>query len=553
MIEIKDRKLEGKRESVSKGYEAWDIRDLIDERIKSAPDKVLYTFNDKQTGDRVEIMPAQFKEDSQAMTAWLCEQGYRRRHIAIIGDNSYAWVVAMFGILGSDNVLVAIDKGLSEEEIGELLSFSDCDIAFYAEMCAEKVEPLKDKLNLTLYKLDIRKQIEEGRKLLSGGKDEYLKLKIDTEAPAVILFTSGTTGKRKGVVLSQKTLIVNSVLDNENARFFHDVILLLPFNHCFGLNTANIPHLLSGRTIHINSGIRYLYRDLVNENPEGLLIVPAILENLYFTMWKKIKENGREEAVQKKIDENRKNPHLTLEQKREMFKEELSIFGNRLRTIYTGGAAQNVRFRDGFGDFGIEVLEGYGITECSPVITNQPSGLWKPQSVGRIIPGIEVKIDKPDANMEGEICVKGPIVMLGYYKNEEATKEAVTDGWFHTGDMGYLDSDNYLYITGRKNNLIILSNGENVSPEELETQLTENPLIKEVVVYAKDNKIAAQIFPDQEYAAQEKIDDVQGVIKDYVAECNLKNTNYKQISVVEFRETPFLRTSSQKIKRDSVE
>lgn len=550
MVEIKNRKTEGRRVSLSSDYEHLNFRDLIDERIKSAPDKILYTYYDRRTGVRKEVMPAQFKEDCQGMTAWICRQGYKRQHIAIIGDNSYAWVVTMFAILASDNVLVAIDKGLPEEEMRELLSFSDSSIVFCSDRYVTKIKGLRDRQEIILYPLEDPERIEEGKGILSGGQTDSLELPLDTEAPAVILFTSGTTGKRKAVVLSQKTLIVNSVLDNENARFFHDVILLLPFNHCFGLNTANIPHLLSGRTIHINSGIRYLYRDLVRENPEGLLIVPAILENLYNTMWRKIKENGKEEEVLRTIKENKSNPDLTLEEKREIFRDELSIFGTRLRTIYTGGAKQDLRFRYGFGDFGIEVLEGYGITECSPVITNQPGGLWKEGSVGRIIPGIDVKIDKPDRNKEGEICIKGPIVMLGYYKNEEATKETIRDGWFHTGDIGYLDDDNYLYITGRMKNLIILSDGENVSPEELEQQLTQYPLIKEAVVYARDGKIAVQIFPDQELAQQESIDHVQQSIKDYVAGCNLKNTNYKQISIVEFRDTPFLRTSSQKIIRN---
>ena len=554
MSGIENRKVYCYVEPKDISYENMDFRDLIERRLETAPDKVLYTYTDYREGHRHEIMPIQFKKDCQAASVWIYEKGHKREHMAIMGNNSYEWIVAMFSIVSSDNVCVPVDKNLDADTLAQIIKNSDSSVLFYDKTYQEKAKIIEEKLGITLYSLDDMEQmIQEGEKLIEAGKDEGLHISLDKKAPAFIIFTSGTTGERKGVVLSQYNLISNSYLDNENVRFFCDVVILLPFHHCFGLNTANIPHLLSGRTMHINQNMRYMYQEFQAENPEGELIVPLLLENYYDTLWRRIRESGKEDEVRRKIEENKKNPELTPAEIREMFKEELSFLGNRMYRMYTGGAPLNEIYHHGFKDFGIEILQGYGITECSPVLANHPGGHFRSGSVGRIIPGIEVKIDNPNKDNEGEVCIRGPIVMLGYYKNEEATKEVMEDGWFHTGDLGYIDDENYLYITGRKKNLIILSNGENVSPEEIEAQLLEIQIIKEVVVYEKDDKIAAQIFLNEEYIAKENIEEPEKLVQEKVAELNLKSTNFRQISIVEYRKTPFLRNSSQKIKRDSVE
>jgi long-chain acyl-CoA synthetase len=330
--------------------------------------------------------------------------------------------------------------------------------------------------------------------------------------------------------------------------------MLLPFNHVYGFNTTNIPHILNGSTMHINQNIRYMFKDFQTENPEASCVVPMHLEVFYKTIWKNIREAGREEEIRKKIEENRKNLSITDEQKLEMFRDVTSVvLGNRIKIFAVSSAPLNVELYYGFKDFGIDIIQGYGCTECSPQITCNPPENNKPGSVGIILTEMEVKIDNPDENKEGEICARGHNIMLGYYKNEEATKEVIRDGWLHTGDLGYLDEDNYLYVSGRIKNLIILSNGENVSPEELEFKVQACHAVKEVVVYEKNKRIAAQIFVDEEYVIPEGYTDAEDYIRKFIAQINKDTTTYKQISIVEFRKTPFDRTSSQKIQRSSVE
>lgn len=554
MVSIEQRKTYAYIKNEWTDYETMDFRTMIDYRIEHRPDKAIFTYTDYAANIRTEIMPIDFKNHYMAVGSLLYEEGYKRTHIAIMGENSYPWVLAMQSILCSNNVLVPIDRNLELEITKDMLERAECKALFYAKSCEEKAKELGKLLGIKLYLLeDIDKMIEEGKKLLDQGKDEGITQPLDTDAPAIIIFTSGTTGKSKGVVLSQKNFLAVAVLDNEYVKFYFDAEIVLPFHHAYALNCGILPHLLSGRTLHINQGLRWLYKDFQTENPEAVCVVPLLVENFYNAIWKNIRDKGQEEEVKKMIEENRAKGNVSNKEKREMFKEYLSILGNRFSVFGVGGAPVSEKYCYGFKDLGIEVLHGYGITECSPLVSCNKEATNVPESVGRIIPGIEVKIDQPDSNKEGEICVKGPIVMQGYYKDEKATKEALIDGWFHTGDLGYLDQNDFLYISGRKKNLIILSTGENVSPEEIEAKISNHSLVKEVVVYEKDNKIAAQILINKEHADMEGIDDSEGEIKKYIAELNKKTTTFKQVSIIEFRDTPFPRTSSQKIIRNPKE
>jgi long-chain acyl-CoA synthetase len=555
MVGVENRKLYGKRERGSKEFACHNLREVIDYRIKTAPNKALYTYSDYSTNSRTVIMPEEFKRQYQAVSTWLYENGYLKKHIAIIGDNSYQWLLAMQSILCSNNIVVPLDKNLEKEILSEFLKESDTDALFYSANYEQKAIAFKEELGIEIYKLDdIDNIVKAGSSLIEEGKTECFEREIDNVAPAIIIFTSGTTGKSKGVVLSQQNIVYNALLDTESIHFAFDVVMLLPFNHVYGFNTTNIPHILNGSTMHINQNIRYMFKDFQTENPEASCVVPMHLEVFYKTIWKNIREAGREEEIRKKIEENRKNLSITDEQKLEMFRDVTSVvLGNRIKIFAVSSAPLNVELYYGFKDFGIDIIQGYGCTECSPQITCNPPENNKPGSVGIILTEMEVKIDNPDENKEGEICARGHNIMLGYYKNEEATKEVIRDGWLHTCDLGYLDEDNYLYVSGRIKNLIILSNGENVSPEELEFKVQACHAVKEVVVYEKNKRIAAQIFVDEEYVIPEGYTDAEDYIRKFIAQINKDTTTYKQISIVEFRKTPFDRTSSQKIQRSSVE
>ena len=288
--------------------------------------------------------------------------------------------------------------------------------------------------------------------------------------------------------------------------------------------------------------------DIREARPELLILVPLFLETMYNSIWKGLRAKGIESQIKALIDKNNAEG-VSDEAKREMFKDILAAFGGRLTRIVSGGAPLNIRLYEGFKDFGIEVINGYGITETSPVLGINRMELNKPESVGMLVAGEEVKIDNPDENGDGEICARSTSVMLGYYKDEARTAEALRDGWFYTGDKGFLDEDDYIHINGRIKNLIILANGENVSPEELEGMLYENEAVMEVLVYEKDGKITAEILPDEDYLKRNSIEDGEAYIRKFISDLNRELAVYKRIGTVVFRDTPFERTSSKKIKR----
>ena len=280
-----------------------------------------------------------------------------------------------------------------------------------------------------------------------------------------------------------------------------------------------------------------------------LFLVPLLVETLYKNIWKEAEESGKAEGLRAMIEKNRAEGITDPLIKRKMFAPVLEALGGKTELVISGGAPLNPKYIEGFRDFGIELLNGYGISECSPIIAVNRDVFHKDGSIGYVVDACEVRIDQPDEHGEGEICARGDIVMQGYYKREDLTNEAIVDGWFHTGDIGHLDEDNFLYITGRKKNLIILDNGENVSPEELENELQNISLIKEVIVYAEDGMICAEVFPDQDYIERYDISDPQKQIRSEVVDRNRSLPVYKQIKKVIFRDSAFDKTTTKKIIR----
>jgi len=297
--------------------------------------------------------------------------------------------------------------------------------------------------------------------------------------------------------------------------------------------------------------MRYMMNDIQSARPEILFIVPLFVQTLYGAFRRFLKAKGLDKQIDAMIEENNRRGNVSMEEKRKMFAEVLAFFGGRLSRIVSGGAPLDMISYRGFYDLGITVLNGYGITECSPVLAVNPEEGNKPESVGKVIPELEVRIEGRDENGFGEICVKGPTVMLGYFENEEENAKALIDGWFHTGDKGWIDDDDHLYVCGRIKNLIILANGENVSPEELEDKIYQNiKEVAEVVVFEKAGRITAQVFINEEYVAENGIGDPQKAVNDGIYKLNLELAVYKRIGAVEFRDTPFEKTTSKKIKRN---
>lgn len=462
------------------------------------------------------------KRDSMAVSRMLDGSGMTGKHIALLGATTYEWIVSFFGITNSGSVAVPIDAQLPADAICELLVRADVEWLFYDEIRADVAELVKKscpkiKRIVSFQASEQSEDIASWEQLRTENLGEF-QAEIAPEQLCTILFTSGTTGKSKGVMLSHRNLTDNAVCLDMKIPAGTVTMTLLPINHVYCLTMDIIKGLYIGVTSCINDSIMHVQRNLKLFKPDMVLLVPLVIESIYA----KLKAAGG--MIPKKMVAK-------------------AAFGGNLKTICSGGAYLDPDYVERFAEYGVTILQGYGMTECSPVIsTNLP---WdnRKGSVGKLMPNLEAKV------VEEEIWVRGSSVMMGYYKMPEETAETLEDGWLKTGDLGYVDDDGYVYITGRKKNLIILANGENVSPEEIENQLGRDDLIKEILVREREQVIEAEIFPDYEYAKKKRIKDIRARLQELIDEYNRKQPPYKGIHSLIVRETEFEKTTAKKIKR----
>lgn len=483
---------------------------------------------------------AELAKNIYAVASWLIKNDYSGKHIAVIGSTSYHWATTFLGILCSANVVVPVDKMLSAKEMLNILDMGDVDTVFVSEEFAHLSESIKQS----------NSRITKVVCFADECFEEILRTKavslpcIDPEAMAEILFTSGTTGISKGVMISQKNLCANisdyyslNILDKTHCEPV--AMSVLPIHHTYELTIGHLGMLYRGVTICINDRLENIAVNMNRFKPGFILVVPAIAEAFY----KKIMDGIATGANRRKIAFAKRINHICsvfgIDIRRKLYKSLLDKFGGNLTSIVVGGAALRRDVAEAFTEFGVNMFQGYGLTECAPLVaTNYPRGN-RIGSVGKPISCMTVKIE------EDEILVKGDCVMLGYYKNPEATAEVFTeDGWFRTGDLGYLDEDGYLYITGRSKNLIILGNGKNIYPEELEAQLMTIDGVKDVMVYERDGKICAAFHPVDINDA-----DIIRTIKQGLTEINAELPSYKKIVAYDFIAREFPKTTTLKIKR----
>ena len=483
---------------------------------------------------------AELAKDIYAVASWLIKNGYSGKHIAIIGSTSYYWVTTFLGILCSANVAVPVDKMLSSKEMLNILVMGDVDTVFVSEEFAHLSEPIKQSYSQITKVICFADECFE--EILRT--EEVSFPNIDPEAMAEILFTSGTTGVSKGVMISQKNLCANisdyyslNILDKTHCEPV--AMSVLPIHHTYELTIGHLGMLYRGVTICINDRIENIAANMNHFKPGFILVVPAIAEAFY----KKIMDGIASDANQRKIAFAKKINRICsifgIDVRRKLYKSLLDKFGGNLTSIVVGGAALRQDVAEAFTEFGVNMFQGYGLTECAPLVaSNYPRGN-RLGSVGKPISCMTAKIE------DGEILVKGDCVMLGYYKNPVATAEVITeDGWFRTGDLGYLDEDGYLYITGRSKNLIILGNGKNIYPEELEAQLMTIDGVKDVMVYEWDGKICAALHPVDINNADTILSIKQGL-----AVINAELPSYKKIVAYDFIAREFPKTTTLKIKR----
>ena len=560
-----------------------DMRSLVEEAAQNFPDSIAISYKENYWDKDVrKITFSQWRDDVRNLGTALIKEGLREKNIAIVGENSYGWCCSFFGVMTIGAVTVPVDKELPVEDIDGIITTTSCKAVIFGKASEAKVKEMLSKGGLSTVKylisvtpeasidaselgdrvLTTISQLQErGDGLYKSGDTSYYDYKIDVNRLASIVFTSGTTGKGKGVMLSQANICLDMTLGMYNFDITRKTLHVLPPHHTFGSTVNYVGHLSQGCEVYISSGIKHVSDEIKEQQPTHLILVPAFLEVMNRKIWTTARKSGKEgllKVMMKVSDCLRK---IGIDVRRKLFSSVLSAFGGKLELIICGGAKLDEDIIKTFDSIGITVLNGYGITECSPLISANRNEYRKPGSVGTPILACRVKIDDPDENGEGEICVKGPNVMLGYYNNPEATAEVFDkDGFFHTGDYGKLDEEGWIYITGRKKNLIILSNGKNVYPEEIEAELQKIEGVTEVVVYAGESRvqkdkitIVAEIFPDSDLLADSGVADLQNYFEGKVKELNARMPSYKAVKRVKIRDVEFQKNTSRKITRFNID
>lgn len=503
------------RELLVKAEEAYGTQDAVRYKVKSDDES-----GKKET--KVESKSyTQLRDDSEHFSAALASLGEQGKHIAVIGATSYSWIVAYYGIVNGGSVAVPLDVNLPTEDLCELIDRADATTLVFDEiksdvavMAAEKCPKLKN-----IVAMDSDSKVSDVLHMWELVSDSTVEAGYEPkpEDLATIMFTSGTTGKSKGVMLTHRNLAENATAMDMGYDPGMVIMSVLPIHHAYCLSMDILKGTSIGAVICINDSLLRVAKNIKLFEPNMILMVPLMVETLA-----------------KKLEEAALIPAPIIKAK---------VFGKQFHTICSGGAYLNPAYIDLFKKYGIKILQGYGMTESAPVISANSNDAFKAGSVGKCMPNCEAKI------VDEEIWVKGSSVMQGYYQMPEETAQTLEDGWLKTGDLGYIDEDGFLFLTGRKKNLIITPNGENVSPEEIENKIGENRIVQEVLVRDSEGVIEAEIFPDLEYVKKKKIKDVQSVLQDVIDEYNKTAPIYKRIFKLKVRDVEFEKNTTKKIKR----
>lgn len=511
----------------------------------------------------------------------LIAHGLKGKRISVVGENCYQWATGYLAAVCGTGVVVPLDKELSAQELKQLVIEADVAAVLftkkYEKMFKEMMASGDTKLELLVNLNGSAGEepegvfsweglVQEGKKLVAGGDRSFIDAEIYADEMSVLLFTSGTTGIAKGVMLSHRNICEDlmsapTILNVNTWDIFFSV---LPVHHTYECTCGFLMPLYKGASIAYCEGLKYIVKNLAEVRPTMLLAVPLIFENLYNNIMKNVRKQGKEGLVRKVLALNKVTKKIGLDLNKLLLKDILKVFGGRMRVLISGGAAIDPAILQFFNDLGFIAVQGYGLTECAPMAALNPDQHknMRNSSVGHLLPGMEVKIEDKNEDGIGEICLKGPNVMMGYYNMPEETAKVIKDGWFHTGDLGYVDDKDFIYITGRKKNVIITANGKNVFPEELEYYLGRSNLVSESMVWAQEDEagqdtvIVATIKPDMEEVesviGKEAASDTAQVEKLLWAEVDKINEDlpfFKKIKKVTVRREEFEKTTGKKIKR----
>ena len=552
-----------------------NLKEMMKNSEEKFGDEVAFYRNGKGLDDSKKVTYKEFCYEINSLGTALIEMGLKGKRIAVIGENRYEWELSYLAVVTGTGTIVPLDKALPENEIESLIIRSEVEAIIYSEKydeCMAKIQKqgntkLKYFISMDLEKNDFNKYslkeiTKKGKELLDGGNKEFLEAKIDNEEMSIMLFTSGTTNQSKAVMLSHKNICTN-VKDIRNVFELDEtdrLLSFLPLHHTFECTVGFLYPLSIGGSIIFSKGVRHIADELKNFKITAMICVPVVFEKMYDKLMKTIEDKGKMPTVKKGIKLSNCLLKVGIDIRKKLFKEIHDNLGGCLRVMVAGGAALSPEKEKGFWDLGFNVLQGYGLTETSPVIAAELTKQKRLGSIGKKFPSVEVKIDNPDKSGVGELLAKGDSVMIGYYNNEEANEEVFTeDGWFRTGDLARIDKNGYLYISGRKKFVIVLKNGKNVYPEEIESLLEKSELVKECMVFgmpARDGDVtlSVKICYDKDYVKKQfgdiTIDDLKEKIWNWVKEVNKTMPKYKYVKKLILTDEELVKTTTLKIKRN---
>ena len=552
-----------------------NLKEMINNTKEQYGEVSAFKFKNPETKEMYTMSYNDYIDDVNALGTALIDLGLKGKKIGVIGENRYEWEESYLSVTCGTGIVVPLDKALTENELLSLIERSEIEAIFYTSKYTEVMERAqKEKIGKIKFfiSMDLEEKIgdiyshkeliKKGKELLAKGNREFLDAEIDNDAMAVMLFTSGTTSQSKAVMLSHTNLTSNiydigSIFDfNQN-----DTLLsFLPLHHCFECTVGFLFPVSKGATIAFCEGIRHIAENLKEFQATVMIAVPVLFENMYKKVWQGIDKKGKTKTVKFALKLSNFLRFFNIDLRKKLFKDIHANFGGKLRLLVAGGAAFDTEAEKGFTDLGVDTFQGYGLSETSPVVAAENPTYHKLGSIGKTFPSFESKIVDPDEYGIGELAVKGPSVMLGYYGNEEATKECLIDGWFHTGDLAYIDKDGFIFITGRKKSVIVLKNGKNVFPEETETLINKIPGVKESFVFGKpdendenDLKMCVEVVFDRDIMKSEygleKNEDIKAKLWEKIKEINKTMPKYKYVKELIITEEELIKTTTLKIKR----
>lgn len=551
------------KQKYHKCEEVTNFKEMIERSAQIYKTRTAFKLKNKD-GEIYSKTYEEVKNDIYALGTELIENGLTNKRIAVIGKNSYKWAISYLAssIVG---VVVPIDKELHSDDVINFMNVAECECILgdgkNLKTITENIEKLNNKKTIFVdFEHSFEHYLEAGRTLLEKGNTKFEEIKINPDEMKILLFTSGTTGNAKGVCLSQRNICSNilsiyGIVKVKRSDLFFSI---LPLHHTYECTIGFLLPLYSGASICYCDGLRYISKNMLEYHPSVILCVPLLLESMYKKIMKSLKKSLPEKYTKDGENPINKLPFIL---RKIVSRKVKNTLGGRLRVFIVGAAAVNPEIANTFDKLKLNSLQGYGLTECAPLVAGNTDFFKRNDSAGLPIPTVEYKIDNPNQEGVGEIIVKGPNVMLGYYNMPEETEKVLKDGWFHTGDLGKIDENGFLYITGRCKSVIVTKNGKNIYPEEIESYLNESPLISESLVIGthKENDdetyVNAQIFPNKE-AITEYLkgtvptkEEIKKVISDVIANVNSKIPNYKHIKDFAIRDSEFEKTTTQKVKR----